>query len=87
MADNLVKARWVGPFDAEIGPGIVLEHGDEHEVTADDLLSSHWEPVGTDAKKAAKQVAEAHEEQAKSAETATEPEPPRDAGEDGEPRE
>jgi hypothetical protein len=58
MASSLVKAKWVGPFDAEPAPGVRLEHGDEYEVTKDDLLSSHWEPVGTEAKKAEKAATE-----------------------------
>jgi hypothetical protein len=51
---STVKARWVGPFDAQLGPGLTLKPGDEHEVTPGDLLSAHWEPVGSQAKQAVK---------------------------------
>lgn len=66
MPDSLVKARWNGPFAAEIvldGVLTTISPGDEHEVSKDDLLSSHWEPVGTEAKKAEKAVEKAAAEQ------------------------
>lgn len=57
-SSNLVKARWVGPFDTKVSASQTLSHGDEYEVTADDLKSEHWEAVGSAAKKVEKQAQE-----------------------------
>lgn len=75
MSDDRVKARWNGPFDAQIGPGLILKPGDEYEVTPGDLLSGHWVAVGKDAKAAEKELAEQHEEAAKAALQGPEPAP------------
>jgi hypothetical protein len=55
-SSNLVKARWVGPFDAQISGKVTLTPGDEYEVSPDDLKSGHWEAVGTAAKKVEKEA-------------------------------
>lgn len=55
-SSNLVKARWVGPFDAQLSGKVTLSHGDEFEVTPDDLKSEHWEAIGAGAKKVEKEA-------------------------------
>jgi hypothetical protein len=41
-----VRARWVGPFACERGPGTTpLNYGDEADVTPAEAESAHWEPV------------------------------------------
>jgi hypothetical protein len=67
MASDLVKARWNGPFDAQLGVGEVLKPGDEHEVTPEDLKSSHWIAVGREAGKVEKEAAAEVVEQQKAA--------------------
>lgn len=49
MSDSpkTVRARWIGPFAADRGPGQpVLNHGDEADVLPIELESGHWEAVG-----------------------------------------
>jgi hypothetical protein len=76
MASDLVKARWNGPFDAQLGVGEVLKPGEEYEVTPEDLKSSHWIAVGKDAKQIEAENQKAIEAQVEAVNT--DPEPPAD---------
>lgn len=67
MPSSLVKARWNGPFDAQLGAGHILKSGEEHEVTPDDLLSEHWVAVGSEAKKLEKAREQEEKAQAEAA--------------------
>lgn len=54
MPSKPIMAVWNGPFDAEVGIGDIVRRGEEREVSAEDVLSDHWIPVGSEAKKIVK---------------------------------
>lgn len=78
MPSDLVKARWNGPFDAQMGPGVILQPGDEWEVTSEDLKSGHWTAIGRAAKAVEKEGQEAVQVQVE--ETVADPGPPSAGG-------